>query len=156
MRAAVDIASGSELTASYVDVLLTSSERKEELRYKYNFVCQCSICALPTDQLEMSDNKRKSIVQMQYEVREMVQNKEYKNAYAKCIDILEIAQDLGMELFSILPQLYLDCYQLCRKSQGSSPANDEAMYLYHTGREWATKLRGNNTLFSKLDTPTKS
>ena len=155
LRAIVDISTGSELTASYVDILLTSSERKEELGYKYNFVCQCAICALPTDQLKISDNKRKNIVQMQYEVRRMVQNKEYKNAYAKSIDIMEIAKDLGMEMYPILPQFYLDCYQLCCKSQGSSPVNDEAINLYHTGREWAIKLRGNNTTFSKLDLPTK-
>ena len=92
---------------------------------------------------------------MQHEVRKMVQNKEYKNAYAKSIDILEIAKNLGTEMYSILPQFYLDCYQLCCKSHGNSPVNDEAINLYYTGREWAIKLRGNNTIFSKLDLPAK-
>jgi hypothetical protein len=155
LRAAVDIAPDSELTASYVDILLTSSERKEELGYKYDFICQCAICGLPSDEVEKSDKKRKNIVQMQFEVKEMVQNKEYKDAYAKSNDILEMAQDLGMEVFSILPQFYLDCYQLCCKSHGDSPVNDEAIHLYDAGREWAIKLRGNNTIFSKLDPPTK-
>ena len=46
LRAIVDINPGTEMMASYVNILLTSDTRKEELAYKYNFKCDCQICSL--------------------------------------------------------------------------------------------------------------
>ena len=109
----VDISAGTELNASYVNMLSTSSIRKEELGYKYNFTCHCQICALPAYELEISDHKRTKIGRLQWDVVQMTKNGDIKDAYTKSLEILEIAKDLGMELISILPQIYMDCYQLC-------------------------------------------
>ena len=115
--------------------------------------CQCSICSLPTDELEASDQKRNEIKKIQADVSEMIKWGQIKHAYGKSLDILNIAADLGVETYSVLPQLYLDSYQLCRKFYGEHSTNEETIKLFDKGHEWAMRLRGNNTLFSTLERP---
>ena len=156
LRAIVDINTGSEIFASYVNILFPSNNRKKELSYKYNFNCQCSICSLPSNELEDSDQKRKEISKMQVEIKQMIKWGQTKHAYAKSLDILKIATDMGLEAYSVLPQLYLDSYQLCSKFYGEHSTNEETIELFDKGRQWAVRLRGNNTLFSKLERPVMS
>ena len=153
LRAVIDIPPGTEMTASYVDVLLTSTDRREELSYKYDFICQCRLCTLPSKQIEILDDKRTEINRLQREVREMKEQTETKDAYLKTLEALKLGLDLGLEAFTLLPQLYLDCYQLCCKLHGTHSENKEAVEFYDRGLQWATKLRGENTVFSKIHQP---
>ena len=153
MRAIVDITTGSEMMASYVNILLPSNIRREELAYKYNFNCECQICSLCSDNLKSSDLKRKKVIEFQSEVKEMIKWGQIKHAYEKSLDILKIAINLGSEAYSVLPQLYLDSYQLCCKFYGEHSVDEETIDLFDKGRQWAVRLRGNNTIFSKLERP---
>ena len=84
----------------------------------------------------------------------MVKQENFLDAYQKSQEVLKLGLDLGNQAYSILPQMYLNCYQLCRKAQtGNDVEENEALEFYETGFAWATKLRGNNTVFSKLDPP---
>ena len=153
LRGIVDLDPGTEMMASYVNVLLPSHIRKEELSYKYNFNCQCSVCSLPPGQLKSSDGNRRDISDFKSEIKEMIKWGQTKHAYVKSLDVLKIAIDLGFELYSVLPQMYLDSYQLCCKFYGDHSTNEEAIDLFDKGRKWAIRLRGNNTIFSKLERP---
>ena len=153
LRAIVDMNTGTEMIASYVNILLPSNIRREELSYKYNFNCECQLCSLPSEKLKRSDLDRKRLIEYQVEVKEMIKWGQIKHAYEKSLDILKIADDLGSEAYSVLPQLYLDSYQLCCKFHGEHSVNEEAIDLFDKGRQWAVRLRGNNTIFSKLERP---
>ena len=154
LRAIINIEPGIEMTSSYIDIMLPSTDRQDELSYKYCFVCQCSLCSLSAKELNFSDNKRREISRLQLEIGEMVKQENFIDAYQKSQEVLKLGLDLDIEAYSILPQMYLNCYQLCRKTQkGNNLAENEAVELYETGLSWATKLRGNNTVFSKLDAP---
>ena len=54
------------------------------------------------------------ISRLQWDVKKMTKKGDIKDAYIKSLEILEIAKDLGIEVFSIFPQIYLDCYQIIR------------------------------------------
>lgn len=60
LRALQPITSGSEITTSYIDILLPSSSRQSELRRKYGFTCSCTACTLPpaSRELKYSDMSR--------------------------------------------------------------------------------------------------
>lgn len=60
LRALHPIPAGSEITTSYIDILLPSSSRKSELRRKYGFTCSCTACSLPpaSRELKYSDMSR--------------------------------------------------------------------------------------------------
>ena len=154
LRAIINIEPGIEMTSSYIDIMLPSTDRQDELSYKYCFVCQCSLCSLSAKELNFSDNKRREISRLQLEIGEMVKQENFIDAYQKSQEVLKLGLDLDIEAYSILPQMYLNCYQLCRKTQkGNNLADNEGVEFYETGLAWATKLRGNNTVFSKLDAP---
>ncbi|KAK8151217.1 hypothetical protein BKA80DRAFT_184592, partial [Phyllosticta citrichinensis] len=44
MHALRDILPGEEITASYVDLLRSTAERKEKLHNAYGFDCACAVC----------------------------------------------------------------------------------------------------------------
>ena len=157
LRAMVDIEPDTEMTASYIDIMLPSMERQDELSYKYCFICHCSLCSLPSKELHVSDYQRKEVSRLQREIGEMVKQENFIDAFQKGKEVLKLGLDLGNQAYSILPQMYLNCYQLCRKAQkGNDVEENEAVDFYETGLAWATKLRGNNTVFSKLDSPTSN
>lgn len=60
-RALRDISPGEELCIGYGKLLATRAERREELRRKFNFKCQCEVCALEGQALEESDERRTTL-----------------------------------------------------------------------------------------------
>ncbi|KAI0394086.1 hypothetical protein F5Y17DRAFT_458258 [Xylariaceae sp. FL0594] len=61
--AARDIYAGEELSVSYVDVFLSSRERKERIR-KWGFECQCSLCRASRNESAASDRRLCRIAQI--------------------------------------------------------------------------------------------
>ncbi|KAK7529650.1 uncharacterized protein J3D65DRAFT_174555 [Phyllosticta citribraziliensis] len=61
MHALRDILPGEEITASYVDLLKSFSERKEKLRNGYGFDCDCVVCSANDEVIAASDARRHTI-----------------------------------------------------------------------------------------------
>ncbi|EJC99899.1 SET domain-containing protein [Fomitiporia mediterranea MF3/22] len=60
LRAKRDIVPGEEITISYIDIVRPTTERKAELKIKYDFDCTCSVCA-GSPHNPASDEQRKFI-----------------------------------------------------------------------------------------------
>ncbi|KAI1814188.1 hypothetical protein GGS20DRAFT_549731 [Poronia punctata] len=61
--AARDIHPGEELNVSYINVFLTSKERKERIR-QWGFECACSLCQAPRNETAASDRRLRRIGQL--------------------------------------------------------------------------------------------
>ena len=63
-RALRDISPGEELCIGYGKLLATRGERREELRRKFNFECQCEACAQEGQALAESDERRRTLSEL--------------------------------------------------------------------------------------------
>lgn len=61
LRSIRKIYSGEEITVSYISPLNSASERQEELRRRYNFICKCRVCRKSETEKALSDQRRMSI-----------------------------------------------------------------------------------------------
>ena len=61
------VEAGEELTISYVDMITsaaTRSERREYLERHFGFLCDCSLCSLTGQKLELDDKVREKVTQI--------------------------------------------------------------------------------------------
>lgn len=67
--AATDIAAGEEVTISYLDPLLPSTQRQALLKAAYNFDCVCPTCSL-SESLKASDERRAKVIEYKEHLRD--------------------------------------------------------------------------------------
>ncbi|KAI8633786.1 hypothetical protein F5Y19DRAFT_471041 [Xylariaceae sp. FL1651] len=67
--AARDIEPGEELSISYVDVFLPSTERKERIR-RWGFECTCALCQAPKNETVASDTRLRRIDQLKSDLND--------------------------------------------------------------------------------------
>ena len=68
--AATDIKAGEEITISYLDPLLPSSQRQKVLKAAYNFECTCPTCSSSPELLKESDARRAKVLEYKEHLRE--------------------------------------------------------------------------------------
>ena len=84
-------------------------------------------------------------------MKELVEKGEVRAAYDVSMHVLQIVKDMKEKMLSILPQVYLDCYQLCLRLDENDPERvANSVRYYDEGLEWAIKLRGSNSAFSQI------
>ncbi|KAI8630429.1 SET domain-containing protein [Xylariaceae sp. FL1651] len=63
-----DIKAGEELTISYIDPMQVRSERQERVRNSMGFLCSCSHCSLPKNEVDASDTRLLTIARIEDEL----------------------------------------------------------------------------------------
>ncbi|XP_048213469.1 histone-lysine N-methyltransferase SMYD3 [Perognathus longimembris pacificus] len=106
LRAVRDIKAGEELTICYLDVLMTSEERREQLRDQYYFECDCIRCQTKDKDADMLTGDE----HVWKEVRESLKKIEELKAQWKWEQVLALCQAIISSNSERLPDLNI--YQL--------------------------------------------
>ncbi|KAK0613173.1 hypothetical protein B0T14DRAFT_384451, partial [Immersiella caudata] len=93
IRAMKNIEPGEEITLSYTDFGLSYNERQRNLKAKWGFDCDCSICSLPPAEIAESDARRDRIAAMGKTVIKHVGNQDWKEAIKTHREMLDIIED---------------------------------------------------------------
>ena len=116
------------------------------MQAKYNFTCKCDICSLEPEELERNDKLRREILGLTNNMEDIfVSNPQKAFKYAKMK--LERIEMLRQEMLEIFPQTCLDCYELCLALE----EKEIAQIFSVKGRQVACLIRGNNSLWSKIE-----
>uniref|UniRef100_A0A7J8BA72 [histone H3]-lysine(4) N-trimethyltransferase n=1 Tax=Rousettus aegyptiacus TaxID=9407 RepID=A0A7J8BA72_ROUAE len=106
LRAVRDIEAGEELTICYLDVLMTSEERRKQLRDQYCFECDCSRCQTRDKDADMLTGDE----QVWKEVQESLKKIEELKAHWKWEQVLAMCQAIISSNSERLPDINI--YQL--------------------------------------------
>jgi len=146
LRPSRDLEKEEEITISYVDPLNSSADRQKLLQAKYNFTCQCKVCSLESQELAANDKLRREILGLTNNMEDIyVSNPRKAFKFGKMK--LERMEMLRQEMIELLPQTYLDCYELCLALEEKEIAEIFAV----KGKQIAQSTRGNNSLWFKLN-----
>ncbi|KAK4442758.1 SET domain-containing protein [Podospora aff. communis PSN243] len=96
IRAVRNIEPGEEITLSYTDFGLSFHERQQQLKAKWGFDCDCSICSLPPAEIAKSDARREKIVAMGKTVIKYVGEQDWKLAIKTHREMIEVIEDEGL------------------------------------------------------------
>ncbi|KAF7972171.1 hypothetical protein HWV62_18742 [Athelia sp. TMB] len=69
-RALKDVDEGEELCICYTKELQSREARRNILRSKFGFICQCAACSLSTEEVKASDNRRATLASLVDEIGE--------------------------------------------------------------------------------------
>lgn len=146
VRAARTIEAGEELSVCYIDPVNMAEDRRKLLMARYNFQCKCEVCGLEEEELKQNDKIRREILGLGNNMEDVYREQPVKAfRYAKMR--LERIEKMGEEMMEILPQAYMDCYELCLVQK----EEEIAQIFARRGSEAAKLLRGNNSLWSKIN-----
>ncbi|ELK10625.1 SET and MYND domain-containing protein 3 [Pteropus alecto] len=106
LRAVRDIEAGEELTICYLDMLMTSEERRKQLRDQYCFECDCSRCQTQDKDADMLTGDE----QVWKEVQESLKKIEELKAHWKWEQVLAMCQAIISSNSERLPDINI--YQL--------------------------------------------
>ena len=108
------IRAGEEILVSYLPRGGRSSDRKAYLKENLGFDCVCSVCSLPADELELSDNRRFMIEHFD-QVNNMELMQKDPDAYmANCNILLQaILVEFGDSPGMFVARLFYDCFRVC-------------------------------------------
>jgi len=145
VRAVRNIDDGEELQVCYIDPVNMAEDRRKLLKARYNFDCSCPVCALPLEELQANDKVRREILGLGNNLEDVYRDHPVKALrFAKMR--LERIEKLGVEMIEILPQAYMDCYELCLVQN----EKEIAEIFANRGAEAAKRIRGKNSLWSKI------
>ena len=112
---------------------------------KYNFTCHCEVCEEEEQQVKANDKLRREILGLTNNMEDIfTTNPQKAFKYAKMK--LERMEMISEEVIEILPQTYLDCYELCLALGEQEIAEIFAV----KGKNVAKLIRGNNSLWSQI------
>lgn len=77
-----DIESNSEILNSYIGLFLSFKERQEYLLKHFGYICNCQVCKKNETEREMSDKRRISLMDMDNEMKYLLQNETYDSQHA--------------------------------------------------------------------------
>lgn len=146
VRAARDIKRGEQLTVMYGVSGQEREERVRALASRYNFQCDCEVCSLTGEHLVENDKLRREILGLNNNMEDVYQQnppKAFKYAKMK----LERIEKIRSEMIDILPQAYMDCYELSL-AQGEM---EIGQIFAIKGKGLARLIRGDNSLWSKIN-----
>ncbi|XP_055438046.1 histone-lysine N-methyltransferase SMYD3 isoform X1 [Bubalus kerabau] len=106
LRAVRDIEAGEELTICYLDMLMTSEERRKQLRDQYCFDCDCFRCQTQDKDADMLTGDE----QVWKEVQESLKKIEELKAHWKWEQVLAMCQSIISSNAERLPDINI--YQL--------------------------------------------
>ncbi|KAM6220009.1 histone-lysine N-methyltransferase SMYD3 isoform 2-T2 [Rhynchocyon petersi] len=106
LRAVRDIEVGEELTICYLDMLMTSEERKKQLRDQYCFDCDCVRCRTQDKDADMLAGNE----QVWREVQESLKKIEELKVQCKWEEVLAMCQTVLCSNSGLLPDINI--YQL--------------------------------------------
>ena len=126
VRAIREIRKGEEVLADYLvnsDSFPTASRRRETLKMKWDFVCDCSLCSSDDEENDLLRMKVQKIHdEIPYLLMQSDLHSEAANAALQKCKILETCEDM----VSHLPAAYLELYEilvnLAREKSGSNDA----------------------------------
>jgi len=145
VRAVQDVDVGEELQVCYIDPVNMAEDRGKLLKARYNFQCDCKVCSLPPEQLQNNDKVRREILGLGNNLEDVYRDQPVKALrFAKMR--LERIEKMGVEMIEILPQAYMDCYELCLVQN----EKEIAEIFANRGAEVAKRIRGKNSLWSKI------
>jgi len=145
VRAVRSIDAGEELQVCYIDPVNMAEDRGKLLKARYNFQCRCKVCALPPEELQINDKVRREILGLGNNLEDVYREQPVKALrFAKMR--LERIEKMGVEMIEILPQAYMDCYELCLVQN----EKEIAEIFANRGSEVAKRIRGKNSLWSKV------
>merc|ERR1712130_10110 len=145
VRAVRSIDAGEELQVCYIDPVNMAEDRGKLLKARYNFQCSCKVCALPPEELQNNDKVRREILGLGNNLEDVYREHPVKALrFAKMR--LERIEKMGVEMIEILPQAYMDCYELCLVQN----EKEIAEIFANRGFEVAKRIRGKNSLWSKV------
>merc|ERR1712129_140388 len=111
VRAVRNISPGEELVASYIDPVNMMEDRAKLLLARYNFHCKCEVCTLPPEDAQKNDEVRREILGLGNNLEDVYRDHPVKALrFAKMR--LERIEKMGEEMVEVLPQAYMDCYEL--------------------------------------------
>lgn len=87
LRAVRDVQAGEELTISYLDLLMTSAERRQQLRDQYCFDCDCARCLTRDKDADMLAGDEKAWKEVQdslKEIEELKAERKWEQVLARC------------------------------------------------------------------------
>ena len=145
VRCVRDVKMGEEILANYVNPLSSRADRQTVLTAKYNFTCDCEVCRSEEEEVKINDRLRREILGLTNNMEDIfTSNPQKAFKYAKMK--LERMDQIAEEVIEILPQTYLDCYELCLALGEKEIAEIFAV----KGRNVAKIIRGNNSLWSQI------
>jgi len=145
VRAVRDIQPGEELTVCYIDPVNMVEDRAKLLMARYNFKCTCEVCSLPKEELLKNDKLRREILGLGNNLEDVYRDQPVK-AFRFAKMRLERIEKMEEEMVDILPQAYMDCYELSKVQKEEEIAQIFAL----RGKETAKLIRGENSLWSRV------
>ncbi|GIQ85691.1 hypothetical protein KIPB_007401, partial [Kipferlia bialata] len=110
VRAACDIAEGTELTTSYIDMGQVFAKRQKELEERHSIRCTCPCCSQMLDKMEDSDKRRDTIQRTHRYILDQVERK--KMVYGPTTMILKKLPAMIQAEYGDCPSVLMEHYRL--------------------------------------------
>jgi len=127
IRALTTIQTGEELCANYIDsfegTLASKEERHRRLR-KWNFICSCQICSLPSAELEENDKMREKLFLLHQLIPQHMSTWKIRKAVETAKLKLELMQSMEREMVTLLPSTMMEMYEMSAIEKIMNHCND--------------------------------
>jgi len=115
VRAACTIRKGEELTLNYLGLLRTYKERKEQLKRKWFFHCNCKVCSLSEEEREKNDLTREMItfhMELSSSVQGLATMSNVSSVLEEYLHVLLACYSIEQEAKDVLPVVLCICHKL--------------------------------------------
>ncbi|KAH8197076.1 hypothetical protein TruAng_008746 [Truncatella angustata] len=132
IHAVRDISVGEEIMISY-DMSLPSDARWVKLKASFGFQCRCELCALPAEEMIMSDARRLQIGDLNTMIGDpMTMLRNPLKSLTACHDLFQVLKkEYGDAATALLARLYYDAFQItaAHGDQARASAFAEKTYM---------------------------
>ena len=117
--AAFDIEADVELFNCYMDTCTPTSVRQKLFKDRFNYICLCKVCTLPTDELKISDNNRKELDSLDETTYNLIRGGKYEEAFIVVEKRLVLLKEENLDSPSLVFRVLFDGFQAADHSSNS-------------------------------------